>query len=259
MKYAIISDIHSNVHSLVAAMDICKQNKVDKLISLGDIVGYNGNPAECLEIVKKEFYCSVRGNHDDLVSRELTYSDHMDWNPRAISGVNYSKSKISDSDKQWLGELPRYKVVEDTFPFTIGHGFPFDNYMNPFDYIMNKYDATLVMKRFVCQNETKLGFYGHTHMPALVRSLGKDKVVKYKSDTQLFKIKGIPIKGYFLVNPGSVGQGRIVDSKNRRVVSFVILDTNIKSLSFITYDYDVEGAKEAIINGNYCSVLAEKL
>ena len=49
MKYAIISDIHGNTEALNVVLNKCDEVGVEKYICLGDIVGYNANPSECLE------------------------------------------------------------------------------------------------------------------------------------------------------------------------------------------------------------------
>jgi predicted phosphodiesterase len=51
-KFAILSDIHGNIQALEVVLAKCEKLGVTKFISLGDIVGYNGNPAECLKAVR---------------------------------------------------------------------------------------------------------------------------------------------------------------------------------------------------------------
>ena len=45
MKYAIISDLHANLEALRAVLDDAS-SKVDAVVCLGDIVGYNADPHE---------------------------------------------------------------------------------------------------------------------------------------------------------------------------------------------------------------------
>ena len=51
MKYAIISDLHANLEALEAVLADMRPH-ADAVICLGDIVGYNANPNECLELVQ---------------------------------------------------------------------------------------------------------------------------------------------------------------------------------------------------------------
>ncbi|PON11257.1 phosphoesterase, partial [Candidatus Entotheonella serta] len=63
MKYAIISDIHANLEALQAVIEDA-ESRVDSCICLGDIVGYNANPIECLQIIQALCPVTVVGNHD---------------------------------------------------------------------------------------------------------------------------------------------------------------------------------------------------
>lgn len=69
MRYAIISDIHSNLEALTAVTGYLKTNQVDRIISCGDLVGYGPNPEECLAAVKGlQNFTSTLGNHDAAIA-----------------------------------------------------------------------------------------------------------------------------------------------------------------------------------------------
>ena len=53
MKPAIISDVHSNLEALEAVLRDIDKEKADRIISLGDIVGYGANPNEVITLFKK--------------------------------------------------------------------------------------------------------------------------------------------------------------------------------------------------------------
>ena len=50
MKYAILGDIHGNLEALEAVLAACRELGVEKYACIGDIVGYNANPKECLNL-----------------------------------------------------------------------------------------------------------------------------------------------------------------------------------------------------------------
>ena len=86
MKYAIFSDIHGNLEALNAVLEVCRANNINAHLCLGDIVGYNANPKECLETVRNlpDFAC-VKGNHDEYASNgEAAESG---FNPHAKTAV----------------------------------------------------------------------------------------------------------------------------------------------------------------------------
>ena len=67
MKIALISDIHSNTEALKAALEYIDELGVDKIICLGDIVGYGAEPNECCELIRKHADIALLGNHDAAV------------------------------------------------------------------------------------------------------------------------------------------------------------------------------------------------
>ena len=69
MRLGIISDVHANELALEASLAALERLDVDRLVILGDIVGYAANPAECLETIRQLGCPVVRGNHDEGAER----------------------------------------------------------------------------------------------------------------------------------------------------------------------------------------------
>ena len=63
MRTAIVSDIHGNLEALEAVLSDIENQKCDRIVCLGDVIGYGPNPCECLDSVMKMDAC-VLGNHD---------------------------------------------------------------------------------------------------------------------------------------------------------------------------------------------------
>ncbi|MFW5845505.1 MAG: metallophosphoesterase family protein, partial [Planctomycetota bacterium] len=53
MRYAILGDIHANYDALETVLAAVDEEQVDKMYSLGDIVGYGAEPVRCLEKVRE--------------------------------------------------------------------------------------------------------------------------------------------------------------------------------------------------------------
>lgn len=51
-RIALISDIHANLPALEAVMKDIEQLQCNAVYCLGDVVGYNANPSECLEFIR---------------------------------------------------------------------------------------------------------------------------------------------------------------------------------------------------------------
>ena len=52
MKFAIFGDIHANLEALNAVLEDANDHDCSHFVCMGDIVGYNANPQECLATVR---------------------------------------------------------------------------------------------------------------------------------------------------------------------------------------------------------------
>ena len=92
---AVISDIHSNVEALSAVLDDIAQRGVQKIVCLGDIVGYGPEPARCLDMVMERASVSLMGNHDYAVLYEPN-----NFNVGAESACFWTRQQLEEeSDK----------------------------------------------------------------------------------------------------------------------------------------------------------------
>jgi predicted phosphodiesterase len=208
MKFAILSDIHANLEAFDAVLEDAAAQGATDYLCLGDIVGYNANPHECIERLRALGCPVVKGNHDEEASAE---TDISGLNPVAQSVLDWTRRALSAEDKAWLQALPLIRQVRD---FTIVHS-TLDT-PSGWAYVMNKFDA---MASFSCQF-TQLCFFGHTHMPK-VYTMDASRVTEEKAD--LLRIEAD--RKYF-INVGSVGQPRngdwrstyaLYDEENQRV------------------------------------------
>ncbi len=133
MKFAIFGDIHANWEALDAVMDDAAQHDVTHYACIGDIVGYNANPHECLTRIKELACPVVKGNHDEEASAE---TEIVGLNPLAQAALEWTREHLSAEDKKWLRELRMVRQVRD---FTIVHS-TLDT-PGSWAYVMNKFDA----------------------------------------------------------------------------------------------------------------------
>ena len=102
MKIALLSDIHSNLQAFLAVEKKLKELSPDKVICLGDIVGYGARPNECVEIVRKNAWQAICGNHDWAASRE---SDLVLFNPYAKEAITWTRKQLRQEHKDYLAAL----------------------------------------------------------------------------------------------------------------------------------------------------------
>src|SRR5262245_10946111 len=115
MKYAILADIHANLEALEAVLRDMKQEGCTHAACLGDIVGYNASPKECLDILRAMNIPCVKGNHDEYCSSDRPLDGFTE---NASKAVTWTRRQLNDEDKRWLQNL---KLVEEVDGFVIVH------------------------------------------------------------------------------------------------------------------------------------------
>ena len=224
MRFAIFSDIHSNLEALEAVMADARQRRCTHFVCLGDIVGYNANPGECIQLVRELDCPVVKGNHDE----QATFPASSErFNELAERAIEWTRERLSDQDREWLGSLPLQRRVHD---FTIVHA-TLDT-PGQWGYVFNNLDA---VASFTYQR-TAVCFFGHTHIQcAFIR----DERARRSQQEQIHVEFG---KKYF-VNAGSVGQPR--DGDWRAAYCIYHADENLIEQRRVRYD--VERARKKII------------
>jgi predicted phosphodiesterase len=236
MKFAIIADIHGNLDAFQVVLEDCKNQQVTHYACLGDVVGYNANPKECLDIVRTMNMPCVKGNHDEYCSSE----EHLEgFNPAAAEAVNWTRKQLTEDDRQWLRDLKYSRMVTN---FTIVHA-TLDGPQR-WGYVFDKLAAAA---SFTYQN-TSVCFFGHTHVPV---AFVKDSVVRGGTYS---KFKTEPGKKYF-VNVGAVGQPR----DNNPKAAYVIYDTTEGTIEIRRLEYDIAAAQKKILAAGLPERLAERL
>lgn len=222
MKYAVLGDIHANLEALVAVLKDARDQGCTHYACVGDIVGYNANPKECLDIVRDMGMPCVKGNHDEYCSTDNAVEI---LNPRAAAAISWTRQQLGEADKQWLRDLKYIRLVAS---FSMVHA-TLDSPQR-WGYVFEKLGAAA---SFTYQN-TPVCFFGHTHLPvAFIR----DSLVRGCTYSK-FKVE--PGRKYF-VNVGSVGEPRDGNPKG----AYVIYDMDEGSIELrrIAYDIDTVEAK----------------
>lgn len=236
MRFAVFSDIHSNLHALEAVLADADSQRCTHYVCLGDIVGYNAYPAECLDRVRGMDCITVKGNHDEQASM---LGGQDGFNPLAEEAIQYSRERLSSVDKDWLRNLRLQRQVRD---FTVVHA-TLDT-PHKWGYVFNQLDAAASFS----YQHTNVCFIGHTHSPKAYVRDGAVRVVPLES------IRVENGKKY-LVNVGSVGQPR--DGNWR--AAYCIYDCAAHEIFLRRVEYDLAGAQEAVRSAGLPERLAERL
>ncbi|MFZ1219864.1 MAG: metallophosphoesterase family protein [Chthoniobacterales bacterium] len=236
MRIAILSDLHANLEATDAVLGDAHERDCTQFVCLGDVVGYNANPRECLEIVRKMECPVVKGNHDEQASLE---ESSRDFNPLAEMAINWTRAQLPAPEKEWLLSLPLTGTVRD---FSFVHA-TLDS-PGEWRYVLNTLDAAASFP----SQETTVCFFGHTHVAgAFVRDEGVKSLKVEQLDIEETK--------KYLINVGSVGQPR--DGDWRAAYCIYHLDKNVVEQRRV--EYDLETAQQKIIKAGLPRMLAERL
>ena len=236
MKYAIIADIHGNLEAFQVVLDDIRAQNATHIVCLGDVVGYNANPKECLQIVRDMNIPVVKGNHDEYCSS----NEHLEgFNPHAADAVHWTRDQLTDDDKKWLRELKYSRMAAN---FTMVHATL--DAPDRWGYVFDKLAAAA---SFPYQT-TQMCFFGHTHVPV---AFMRDTVVRGGTYS---KFKVDPSKKYF-INVGAVGQPR----DNNPKCAYVLYDMEAHTIELRRLEYDIAAAQAKILAAGLPERLAERL
>ena len=237
MRFAIFGDIHSNLEALQAMLADAQAQHCTHHICLGDIVGYNASPKECLDIVRGLNCPVVKGNHDELACLDINPNN---VSPLANEGIDYTRAHVTQDDLAWLAGLKFVRQVRD---FTIVHA-TLDT-PHKWGYVLNQLDAGASFS----YQHTQLCFFGHTHVP---RAYVRDSQVRSLDGWQTVTIE--TGRKYFL-NVGSVGQPRDGDWRS----SYAIYHVADRVVELRRVEYDIHSAQQRILESGLPARLASRL
>jgi len=248
-KYGIISDIHGNAHALKAVYEKLGKMEIDRILCLGDIVGYGPAPTKCLDLVLS--YCDevIKGNHDEAV---LDPDLGQYFNNAALAALNWTREQLGPYHLHAISHMKTRIRLGDSL--LLVHDTPVLNdsaYIHELPHASEAFDSL----------ETGICLHGHTHLPTVfistMNSAGTPEV------TLQIPIQGEPIvlspENKYLCNPGSVGQPRDSDPR----ASFATLEyTSPDAEAIFTVhrtEYDIKATQAETHKVGLPAILAERL
>ena len=228
MRLAIISDIHANLEALQATLRRIDADRIDQIVCLGDIVGYNANPAECVDEVRRSAALCVAGNHDLAVCGQITMET---FSPIAARAIAWTRPRLSAEARLFLSALPLIRQIECHLLAVHGALHPRTGMelvrLDNEERRRASYEALLSHP-----SGTRICAFGHTHYLGIheyrqgVSRTHEADEVELRDDT------------LYLINPGSVGQPRTAE----RRATYLVLDTARRIVSVRRVDYDARAA-----------------
>jgi len=220
--YGFLADIHGNREALAAAIASLEAHGAQSLVCLGDVVGYNADPDECVELVRRRCAVTIAGNHDLISLQRL---DFRRCSNKAEYSLRRTREVLSAGSRAWLRELPPTHRLEPAVVLVHGGVRDVQQYMVTPAHIRE--NAAYLREDFP---GARVCFFGHSH---------EQKVYEVSGDN----VQEIPVHGQVLlrpqntyfINPGSVDASRKRAFKRAQCALF---DSASGAVRFLDVPYD---------------------
>ena len=236
MPHLIVSDIHANLEALQAVLADARDG-YDRILCLGDLVGYGADPNAVVEWARASVAVTVRGNHDKAVTgnESLEY-----YNAAARASAEWTRSALTPENAAFLTALPRGPLRYEDYDLV--HGSPGDED----EYLVTSFDVGSTRELL----ETQATFFGHTHVQGgFLLTRGGIRPIAPRGTLELE-----PQHSY-LLNPGAVGQPRDGDSR----AAYALYWPGERRIEYRRAAYDIDQAARKIRAAGLPNALAERL
>ena len=233
--YGVLGDIHGNREALEAALAHLDGHGVDRLLCVGDIIGYNADSDGCVDLLRSREALCITGNHDLIGTGGLGFERCSN---KAMHSLKRTRRTLCAASAAWLRALPSHRVLEERFLLTHGGVRDVQQYMTrPRHFLQN---VEYLRRDFP---GIRLCFFGHTHEQRVFEidgertcEVGAERAAQLKADREYF------------INPGSVDASR---KRGHKLAEVAIFDSRALTVDFHRVAYDDEAAEIKAEAGGY--------
>lgn len=220
MRIAVLSDIHGNLEAFEAVIADMAVRRPDKVICLGDLVGYGPNPDEVVRLFRRCGFTAVLGNHDAALHRPAILNK---LNFQAKENSLQTKMLMSQQSLDFCSGLPENLMVEGAL---FVHGFPPSSLHQ---YLTRTPDTQLA--EFFKKSDLPISFVGHSHALTMVSWDGL-RITWHDLEKRTYALTDTH---KYIINGGSVGQPR--DGNNN--AKYLLWDSGSNEIEvlYVPYDY----------------------
>lgn len=242
MKLAVFSDIHANIEALQAVVDDFHEQRIDRYICLGDLIGYGPNPNECIDLVRSlPNVVVILGNHDAAATWAAT---PYGMSKSAQQVLFWSMETLTAKNLSFIKDLEPTRVMGEMI---FSHANPYNpkawRYVNS-----RKYAA-----RTFAQTGKRLVFIGHTHKPLIITRKNFFKISFEEPEPS--SVYTVSSGSRQIFNCGSVGQPR----DGWPLACYLTYDTRQQQLIYRRVAYDHQQTAAKIIAAGLPAYLAKRL
>ncbi len=242
MRLAVLSDIHSNIEALDAALTAAERLGADRVVTCGDLVGYNADPNAVLDRLRELEIVSIMGNHD---AAACGLEEPLYFNPYARAAVLWTREALTPENGAYLRKLPTQARVGRNVLLVHGSVLERDAYLFEGEAAVADLEAL-----WGSYPRVKVCFFGHTHYPGAFRARRGGAIET--DDGAAVRLR----RGWrFLINPGSVGQPRDGDPR----LAFVLADLETGVVERHRVAYPVAAAARKVRAAGLPEYLAARL
>ena len=243
MRFLILSDIHANLTALQAAI-AAVDGRWDRVLCLGDVVGYGPDPNESMDLVRSLNPIMIRGNHDKAA---CGITDASDFNPVARIAAEWTTSRLTPENLQLLRDLPMGPVIANELAIVHGAVADEDEYVF----------APALALDGIMNSPAAITFFGHTHFQGGFSYRGSQlEIIQLKPQPgATFSALQLEEGTRYLLNPGSIGQPRDGDPR----AAFAIADLGHRVIEFWRVPYEIAAVQARMREANLPEVLVQRL
>ncbi|MDR3343431.1 MAG: metallophosphatase family protein [Treponema sp.] len=243
MRLLVISDIHANLAAFNAVLKHSAR-EWDRILCLGDVVGYGPDPNECTELAAELCTVMLGGNHDLAAAGIMGIEA---FSPHARNAIIWTQSTLYARNSTFLSQCTPQAEYGDML---LSHGGPEDPIWS---YIFSESDAEAA---FAGADFTRC-LFGHTHIPSAFMApvgaipqsgAGFACSVQYGNPDRIIETKTEGLR--LLLNPGSVGFPRNsgefhrLENLSHASAQYALFDTDTGRWRFKRTEYDMRDTAE---------------
>lgn len=227
--YGVLGDIHGNREALEAALAALDARGVERLVCVGDLVGYNADPDDCVALLRGRRALCIAGNHDLIGTGALGFERCSN---KAMHSLKQTRRVLDAQTAAWLRMLPTHLALEPDVLLVHGGVRDVQQYVTKPRHVLE--NAGYLRRDFPA---IRVCFFGHTHEQKVFEvdgtrvsepvgaqlAAGEPTVARLRRDRHYF------------INPGSVDASR---KREHKFAEFAVFDSGARIVEFARVAYD---------------------
>ena len=234
-RYGVISDIHGNLEALLATLELLESKSIERIVCLGDIVGYNADPDRCAALLRDCDALAISGNHDLIAIRKMS----LERQPNsAIYSLERTRRRLKRETSAYLETLPAKGLLSERVLAVHGGVRDPGQLLNGPRQIRE--NAMFLRADYP---RVRLCLFGHTQERRLYEVHGE--TVRELPLEQPIDLQG---ERLYFANPGAIDASR---KHEHKLAECAVFDAGTSRFEFYRLEYDYAAAETKARSGGY--------